>query len=232
MSAESVVFRQGMADTRAALDRWNRRPGPILRAWLLPSVAVALGLLTAVWLVAEASTPDPSPFVLPGLTRPASFGDVGFLLWRNGLVLALHAMACVAGFMAGSSVPALSESRTGLSRRVHEMAGPAAMAFVAVATLFSLTTQAYALGRSASSLSYALGLSPGELLLGSLAHALPELTALFLPLAAWIVAARRGAWNELLAATAVTVALAVPVLVASAVVETWVTPRILEALAF
>ena len=52
------------------------------------------------------------------------------------------------------------------------------------------------------------------LLLGLLPHALPELTALFLPLAAWTLASRRGAWEELLAATIVTVAVAVPVLVA------------------
>ena len=35
-----------------------------------------------------------------------------------------------------------------------------------------------------------------------LPHALPELVALFLPLAAWMLASRREAWNELLAATA------------------------------
>ena len=35
-----------------------------------------------------------------------------------------------------------------------------------------------------------------------LPHALPELFALFLPLAAWIIASRRGRWDELLAATA------------------------------
>ena len=48
------------------------------------------------------------------------------------------------------------------------------------------------------------------LLLGLLAHAVPELVALFLPLAAWVVASRRGDWHELLAATIVTVAIAVP----------------------
>ena len=61
-------------------------------------------------------------------------------------------------------------------------------------------------------------------------HALPELVALFLPLAAWIVASRQGDWHELLAATFVTVAIAVPVLVVSAVVELFLTPRLLEML--
>ena len=54
------------------------------------------------------------------------------------------------------------------------------------------------------------------LLAGLLPHAVPELMALFLPLAAWIIASRRGEWDELLAATLVTVVIAVPVLVAHA----------------
>ena len=58
-----------------------------------------------------------------------------------------------------------------------------------------------------------------------LPHALPELIALFLPLAAWIIASRRGDWHELLAATFVTVAIAVPMLLAAAAVEIWVTPH-------
>jgi len=36
-------------------------------------------------------------------------------------------------------------------------------------------------------------------------HAILELIALFLPLAAWIIASRRGEWEQLLAATVVTV---------------------------
>ena len=39
---------------------------------------------------------------------------------------------------------------------------------------------------------------------------MPELTALFLPLAAWTIASRRGEWGDLLAATMVTVALRDP----------------------
>jgi uncharacterized membrane protein SpoIIM required for sporulation len=101
---------------------------------------------------------------------------------------------------------------------------------VIVATLFSLCTQAYALGHSAADLAERLGLSPLVLLVGLLPHALPELTALFLPLAAWTLAARREAWNELLAATFVTVAIAVPVLVVAAVVETAVTPDLIAIL--
>ena len=40
-----------------------------------------------------------------GVTDVAGFDDYGFVLFRNSLVLALHALACVAGFIAGSSLP-------------------------------------------------------------------------------------------------------------------------------
>ena len=59
---------------------------------------------------------------------------------------------------------------------------------------------------------------------------MPELTALFLPLAAWLIASRRGEWNQLLAATFITVALAVPVLLVAATIEVYVWPHILEAI--
>jgi uncharacterized membrane protein SpoIIM required for sporulation len=56
------------------------------------------------------------------------------------------------------------------------------------------------------------------------------LIALFLPLAAWIIASRRGEWEQLLAATLVTVAVAVPVLVVAALIEVYVSPRLFVAL--
>ena len=63
-----------------------------------------------------------------------------------------------------------------------------------------------------------------------LPHALPELTAVFLPLAAWILLSRQGRWDEMLAATLVTTAIAFPVVVLAAVVETYVSPHLLVAL--
>jgi hypothetical protein len=230
MKAEELALVQGWADTRRTLVRWRRRPLRALRPWIAGALAVAGALLAAIWLIAALSTPDPTAAGFPGVFQPATVQDFAFVLYRNGLVLALHALACVAGFMAGSSLPAVAEGYSGLWRRVHDRAGPLAIGFVLAATAFSLATQAYALGRGAADLSGQLGLSPLVLLVGLLPHALPELTALFLPLAAWTLAARRGAWQELLAATFVTVAVAVPVLVAAAAVETWVTPDLLAIL--
>jgi len=231
MKAEELALVQGWTDTRRALARWRREPARVLVPWIFGSLAVAGALLLAVWVVASLTDPDPSGAYFPGVSYPATTGDFGFVMYRNGLVLALHALACVAGFMAGSSLPTAAEGYTGLMRKVHDRAGPLAIGFVVLATVFSLCTQAYALGHQASSLAGELDVSPALLLVGLLPHALPELTALFLPLAAWTLASRRGAWQDLLAATFVTVVIAVPVLVAAAAVETWVSPRLLAALA-
>ena len=231
MRTERLAIVQGRADTRAALKRWHARPSTVLRPWALASLAVAVLLLAATWAVAALSTPDPSGVDFPGIGRPAQAGDFGFVLFRNGLVLTLHALACVAGFMAGSSLPQVAAGYSGLWRRVHELAGPLAIAFVGAATLFSLFTQAYTLGGGASTLAAQLGVSPLVLILGLLPHALPELFALFLPLAAWTLASRRGRWHELLAATFVTTGLAAPILLASAAIEVWVSPRLMLALA-
>jgi len=231
MSAENMALVQGWADTRDALRRWAARPATPLRPWAASSLAIAVTLLVLTWVIAKLSHPDLTPVYFPGVVAPAELGDFGFVLYRNGLVLALHGFACVAGFMAGSSLPQVAEGYSGVWRWIHDKAGPLAIAFVIAATLFSLTTQAWALGSAASTLSAQLDMPPAILLLTLSVHAVPELFALFLPLAAWTIASRRKQWNELLAATFVTVAIAIPIVIAAAAVETWVTPRLLVALA-
>jgi len=231
MSVNELVLVQGMKDTRLTLRRWNDRPLSVLAPWLVLSALTGVGLLLAVWVVAALSPADPTLIAIPGVNVDPTASDYGHILYRNSLVLALHAMACVAGFMAGSSIPLSAAGRSGIDRWVHEKAGKLAIGFVVVATLFSLSTQAYGIGGNAATVAAQLGMSPGVLILCLLPHALPELTALFLPLAAWLVASRGGRWEELLAATVVTVGLAVPVLLVSAVVELYVSPELLQALA-
>ena len=230
MQTSDLVLVRGLADTRTTLGAWNERPGPVVARWTAAALAIALALLGAVWVVAGASKPDVSQSFLGFFAHP-DVGHVAHVLMRNGLVLALHGFACIAGFIAGSSMPQEAERYSGVWRRIHDTAGPLAIAFVIAATTFSLVTQAYVLGQTAATLAWHLELTPGLLLLGLLPHALPELVALFLPLAAWMLASRNDDWHELLAATIVTVLLAIPVLIAAAFVEVYVSPGLLRALA-
>jgi hypothetical protein len=229
-TANEHVFSHGMRDTRVVLEAWNGRPWAVLRGWLALSLAIALALLGAVWVVAGLLTPDITPIHLPGLTEPSDLGDLLPILWRNSLVLALHGTACIAGFIAGASMPIAAAQRSGLSRWIHVKAGELAILFVCAVTLFSLGTQALYLGFQGSTIAFQLQIPITTLLLSVLPHALPELTALFLPLAAWLIASRHGEWNQLLAATLITVLIAIPVLVVAATIEVYVWPHILEAL--
>jgi hypothetical protein len=229
VAADDYVLVQGIRDTRGTLERWQAQPGPVLRRWFALSFLIAICLLTAVWAVAEFTRPDPTTAYVPGLDWPAEGGDLARILFKNGLVLALHGMACVAGFIAGSSMKLEAERRTGFSRAIHVKAGAIAIVWVGLVTVFSLVTQAYILGSLAADVAGSFEISPATLVLTVLPHAIPELVALFLPLAAWLIASRRGEWDQLMAATFVTVTIAIPMLVASAVIELTVWPELLQA---
>lgn len=230
MDTSAYAFAQGARSTREALADWNREPWPVLRTWLLGSLGAAAVLLLAVWVVGAIAPATAARSLHKPPFYVGSPVDVPDVLLSNLLVLCLHALACVAGFVAGSSLPLQAREHHGLARLVHERGGAIAIGFVVCATAFSLTNQAYVLGTGLATAALTLHTSAGLLLLGLLPHALPELVALFLPLAAWIIASRRGDWDKLLAATAVTVAIAVPVLVVTALWEVYVAPHLLQAL--
>ena len=230
MDASSYALYHGVRRTRTTLRAWQESPLPVLGAWIGGSAFAAAGLLAAVLLIATVSAGYVQPIELRPPFAVGDGDDVATVLSHNLLVLALHAMACVAGFIAGSSLPLQAESKSGISRWVHEHGGRIAIAFVVCATTFSLSAQAYLLGHTLAGVAHFVNVPPALLLLGLLPHALPELIALFLPLAAWIIASRKGEWDQLLAATVVTVAIALPVLVASAFIEVYVSPHLFTML--
>jgi hypothetical protein len=229
METRDIVLVQGLRDTREALERWSEDPWPVLRQWLLGAMAISTLLLLAVLFVSTIVRPDLGFLYVPSLPQGFEYRGMAETMGRNSLVLALHAVACIAGFIAGSSLALSVERRRGISRWVHERARPVAFAWVIAVTGFSLITQAYALGVIGSTLAYSADLSPAMLLLTALPHALLELTAVFLPLAAWTIASRRDEWDQLLAATFVTVGLAIPMLLVSATWETYVWPYLLRS---
>jgi hypothetical protein len=230
MDSSAYAFAHGVKHTRSTLEGWQRHPWQVVGRWTAGSALAAAGLLAAVWLIATLDNGYSRILLLEPPFAVGDDSDVLHVVRNNLLVLALHAMACVAGFIAGASLPLQAEQRTGVSRWVHEHGGRIAIGFVVCATTFSLSAQAYLIGHYLAGISNFLQVSPAILLLGVLPHAIPELVALFLPLAAWIIASRRGEWEQLLAATVVTVAIAVPVLVAAAFVEVYVSPHLFTAL--
>jgi len=228
MSVSEMALAQGMRETRGALQEWRGNPRPVVTAWLLGGLGFAAALLGAVLVVASLAQPDLTFLSIPGVSYDADLQDYFAVIWRNGLVLALHAVACVAGFIAGSSLPFQAEQMTGLKRIIHERARPLAFAWVVGVIAFSLITQAYILGSTGASLADQLRVSPATLVLTVAPHALTELTAVFVPLAAWTMASRRNEWGNLLAATVATVAVAIPMLVVAATWETLVWPTLLR----
>lgn len=203
----------------------------VLRAWFAGSLAVAALLLLTIWAVATVKSGTRGPVSLarpPFVTGGAA--DFGRIFSHNMLVLARHAMACVAGFIAGSSLPLQAEQHTGFVRVLHERGRPIAIGFVMCAITFSLSWQTYALGTALAHVSSSARVSGTLLLVGLLPHACPELVALFLPLSAWMVASRRKEWDLLLAATFVTVGVAIPMLVLTGLWEVFAAPHVLTAI--
>ncbi|MBJ7472035.1 MAG: hypothetical protein JHD16_12070 [Solirubrobacteraceae bacterium] len=225
--ASNLALVQGMAHTRDTLALWRAAPRPVLGAWFATSLLISVGLLLAVIAVAHYTTPDPSTGVLPGIFNQVGLPDVIHTISRNLLVLALHSLACVAGFIAGSSMPLEAQERGGAWGLIHDYAGRFAILFVTAATTFSLVTQAYILGGLTSDISSRLDLHHAEFIVLLLPHAIPELVGLFLPLAAWLLASRRGEWHQLLAATFVTTAIALPMVLGAALIEVYVTPDLI-----
>lgn len=230
MDVSAYAFVRGMRSTRAALAEWNARPFPVLARWLAGSLAASGVLLLAVLVVARLVPSGGHVSLSKPPLKVGGLGDVVHIVLGNARVLALHVMACVAGFMAGSSLPMQARMRSGFRRLIHQQGARFAILFVIAAIAFSLSIQAWVLGSETARVAHRLGVSSALLLVALLPHAVPELTALFLPLAAWMIASRHGDWDKLLAAALVTAAIALPILVLTAVWEVYVAPHVIVSL--
>jgi hypothetical protein len=225
---EREALEAGLSDVRESFARWNRNVGAIVRVWMGTSLLVGIALLLATWGVSTRVDGDGAAAAANAtFTHDETFRHAAHLFSRNALVLAMHALICVAGYMALNSMPLLAAGYTGWKRRIHLAAGPIAIAFVTLMTISSFTMQAWSLGTAAPGIAAAYGLETWELLLRVAPHALPELTAVFLPLGAWLVLAARRQHSELLAASVLATAVAIPLLVIATIVEEWIAPILL-----
>lgn len=230
-NANDLIFKETMRETRETLERWSKRPWHTVARWMALSLMIAVTMLASVLAVSHFVTADFTT-VLPNIYHEPHIHDAVRVFFRNILVLALHGFVCIAGFMAMRALPEQVKYKRGIDRWVHEHAGRFAMIWVTGATIFSITTQTWILGAIVADLSLTLDISQGMLLLTVLPHALLELTAVFLPLAAFLIASRQGHWHELLAATFVTVSVAIPMLIVAAFVEAYLWPELLSEVLF
>lgn len=230
-NANDLILQATMRETRETLVRWRKRPLHTIGRWLLLSFSIAVTMLAAVLAVGHFSVGETTN-QLPRIISSSQPDDMLPVFFRNSLVLALHGFVCLAGFMAMRALPEQTKYKRGVDRWVHEHAPRFAMLWVSSATIFSITTQTYILGHNVADLALTLRISQATLLLTVLPHALLELTAVFLPLAAFLIASRRHDWHELLAATVVTVTAAVPMLVLAAWIEAYQWPVLLRGVLF
>jgi hypothetical protein len=223
----------GTADARigrGALARWAE-----VGRWAAIAAAVAAVLLGCVGLIASQLRGDFWAGVQDGVFAPHhDFGDVTYVFRRNLLVLGIHLCACWIGAIIGrrhEPAPGRWGRMGALNRPVPAWMGRAALSYALLVTLLSVVLQATALGRELADESSATSISSIHLLVLVLPHAVPELVAVFLPLGLFLLEARRGRLDRLGPWSLQAAAIAVPVLLCAAVIETYVTPGWIAAAA-
>lgn len=227
VSRQRVAFDEGMRDAGRALAGWRAGRFREVGAWAIGSLLVGLVLLVTALVVALVVGPGHG-HVVPVFADPrADAGDALRIIGKNLLVLLLHCLVCFGTYLAVRSVPLQARRVDGRDRLMREIARPLALACLAGFTAFSLGSQAWRLGHDLAAAAGTLGYTPAALLVRLSVHAVPELTALFLPLAACAALARARRYRDLAAAALLTGAVALPVVVVAACCEVWVTRLVL-----
>ena len=211
-----VRLEARVSDMRAALRRWAQSPASVLLSWVTGSLLIGALLLAGALLVATLSVPGPDPYTPVFADPAAGVADALRIFARNSLVLALHSLVCVAVYLATRPAPPHAG-------RLQERAGPLSLCVVAGLTIYALSQQTWTLGHQLADAAHTLGLSDAGLLARLSVHAIPEVTALFLPLAACIKLVRGAREDDLAAAGVVCFVVALPVVACCALVETFVT---------
>ena len=203
--------------------------------WAALAGLVAVVLLAITILFADHDRGNALIGLGSGLLAPHhDFGGVLWVFRRNLLVLGIHLCACWIGAIVGRSREPAPE-RWGrvagaLARPVPAWMARAAVYYALGVTLLSVGVQAISLGRELADISAAAHLSRLHLLWLVLPHAVPELVAVFLPLGLFLLEARRGRLDRLGLWSLQAAAIAVPVLLGAAAIETYVSPaRVIAA---
>ncbi|HTU32049.1 MAG TPA: stage II sporulation protein M [Solirubrobacteraceae bacterium] len=229
MATESAPVPLTPRRARIAWASWGE-----IGRWTAVAATVAATLLTGVALVAVNTHGTYAAGLDSGLlVRHHGFGDALYVFRRNLLVLGIHLCACWIGAILGRPYRPAPESmgRLGrLHRPVPDWMGRIALLWALLVTLLSVGVQALALGRLLADISVAADIPRLQLLVLVLPHAVPELLAVFLPLGLFLLEAHRGRLERLGLWSLQAAAIALPVLLCAAAIETYVTPaRVIAA---
>jgi len=186
-------------------------------AALFAAAFFAVVVVTAVTINVTPTHPIEGPPFLIG-----SFSDVLKIFSRNFLVLTLYAMVGVAVIVLRRGAASGDASRR--ERLVVKAGG----AIVAAIVLGAAARQAFVLAKMLAEFSGYLGESPIRMGLALVPHAAIELSAMFLPLGA-ILVERRSGEEAMRRALAISVAIAIPLLMLAAVTEVYVSPKVMAA---
>ena len=202
--------------------------------WAAVAAGVTAVLLATVAVLAGHDAGDYQVGLSSGLlTRHHALGDVLYVFRRNLLVLGIHLCACWIGAIVGRPhrpAPAGLGPLGMLHRPVPGWLGRASLVYALLVTLLSVAVQSIALGRELANLHDASAVPRLRLLWLVAPHAVPELVAVFLPLGLFLLQARRGRLERLGPWSLQAAAVALPILLLAAVIETYVTPaRIIAA---
>jgi hypothetical protein len=222
--------------TAGARIGWRALAGwPEVGRWAAIAGVVAAVLLGCVGLLATNLRGDFWAGAEDGVFAPHhDFGDVMYVFRRNLLVLGIHLCACWIGAIIGrrhEPSPDRWQWVVALNRPVPAWMGRAALCYALLVTLLSVVLQATALGRQLADESRAASISATHLLALVLPHAVPELIAVFLPLGLFLLEAQRARLDRLGVWSLQAAAIALPVLLCAAVIETYVTPGWIAAAA-
>ena len=216
VAPQAVRLEAQVDHTRAALRRWAHAPASTVLPWVAGSFLIGALLLAGALVVATLSVPGADPYTPVFADPSAGVADALRIFARNTLVLALYSLVCVAIYLATRPAPLRAS-------RLQERAGPIAVLVIAGLVAYALLSQVWVLGHQLASAAHTLGYSDASLVARLCVHAAPELTAVFLPLAACLRLMRGAREDDLAAAGLLCFSLALPVVALCAILETFVT---------
>lgn len=202
--------------------------------WFALSFAIACLMLVGVWISGTFLPEDPSEGASSLLLGDYSLGhhmtqaeEFKRVFGRNLLVLLLHFFCCMIGAIISREHKPLTgrwKKFAPLHQELPKWVADLSLAYAFTITLASIAIQTTGLGFVMADMSAYSGLPPWEMTLLILPHAPLELTAVFLPLALFIIQARRDDLRPLGTWVWQSFFIALPLIALAASIEVSVTP--------